>query len=82
MFAGIPVAFLSTALPVNLYLVCSQVLGSLSCGVRFARVAHRFQAEINMNSLFEQGDVVADHIGNTGLRILASSLSIYCMGVR
>jgi hypothetical protein len=33
MFAGIAVAFLSTALPSNLCLVYSQVLGSLSCGI-------------------------------------------------
>jgi hypothetical protein len=33
MFAGIPVAFLATALPFDLWLVCSQVLGSLTCGI-------------------------------------------------
>jgi len=56
MFAGIPVAFLATALPFNLCLVCSQVLRNLTRGIRVIRVAHEFQAEINMNSLFEQGE--------------------------
>jgi len=59
MFAGIPVAFLATALPFNLCLVYSQVLRNLTRGIRVIRVAHEFQAEINMNSLFEQGENVA-----------------------
>jgi len=33
MFVGIPVAFLATALPFNLCLVCSQVLRNLTRGV-------------------------------------------------
>jgi hypothetical protein len=33
MFAGIPIAFLATALPFNLCLVCSQVLRNLTCGI-------------------------------------------------
>jgi hypothetical protein len=33
MFAGIPVAFLATALPFNLCLVCSQVLRNLTRGI-------------------------------------------------
>jgi len=32
MFAGIPVAFLATALPFNLWLVCSHVLRNLTRG--------------------------------------------------
>jgi hypothetical protein len=39
--------------------VYSHVLWSLTCGIWFARVAHEFQAEINMNYLFEQGENVA-----------------------
>jgi len=41
-----------------------------------------FAKESIKNTVNKLGVVVADHIGNTGLRILASSLSIYCMGVR
>jgi len=38
---------------------------------------------IYINRDIGTGDVVlADHIGNTGLRILASPFSIYSMGVR
>jgi hypothetical protein len=33
MFAGIPVAFLATALPFNLCLVCSEVLRNLTRGI-------------------------------------------------
>jgi len=58
MFAGITVAFLATALPLNLCLVCSHVLRNLTREIQFVRVAHEFQAEINMNSLFEQGENV------------------------
>ena len=65
MFAGIPVAFLATTLPFDPCLVCSHVLGNLICGAEFVRVAHEFQAEINMNSLFEQGENVAS--GDEGL---------------
>jgi hypothetical protein len=59
MFAGIPVAFLATTLPFSLCCLCSQVLRNLTCEIWFVRVAHEFQAEINMNSLFEQGENVA-----------------------
>jgi len=52
-------SFLAAALPLSLCWVYSQVLGSLTCGIWFVRVAHVFQAEINMNSLFEQGENVA-----------------------
>jgi hypothetical protein len=61
MFTGIPVALLATALPFNLCWVHSQVLGSLTCRVQFARVAHEFQ--ISMNSLFQQGENVARNQG-------------------
>jgi len=44
--------------PTTLCWVYSQVLGSLTCGIWFARVAHEFQAEINMNFVFEQGENV------------------------
>ena len=33
MFAGIPIAFLATALPPSLCWVCSQVLRNLTCGI-------------------------------------------------
>jgi hypothetical protein len=33
MFAGIPIAFLATALPSNLCLICGHVLGDLTCGI-------------------------------------------------
>jgi hypothetical protein len=42
MFAGIPVAFLTPALPFSLCLVCSQVVRNLICGVGFVRAAHEF----------------------------------------
>ena len=58
MFAGITVAFLATALPFNLCLVCSHVLRSLTSGIWFVRVAHEFQIEISMNSSFQQGENV------------------------
>jgi hypothetical protein len=58
MFAGIEVAFLATALPFNLCWVYSHGLGSLTCGIWFVGVEHEFQAEISMNSLFEQGENV------------------------
>jgi hypothetical protein len=66
MFAGIPVAFLATALPFSLCWVCSQVLRNLTRGIWFVRVAHESQAEINMNSLLEQGENV---VGGWGLGI-------------
>jgi len=59
MFTGIPIAFLATALLLHLCWVYSQVLGSLTCGIWFVRVAHEFQTEINMNSSVEQGENVA-----------------------
>ena len=59
MFAGIPIAFLATALPFNLCLVCSHVLRNLTSGTRLVRVARESQSEISMNSSFEQGENVA-----------------------
>jgi hypothetical protein len=59
MFAGIPVALLAAAPPLNLCLVCSHVLRNLTCGTWFVRIAHKLQSEINMNSSFEQGENVA-----------------------
>ena len=58
MFAGIPVAFLATALPFNLCLICSHVLKDLICRVGFVRAAQEFQIEISTNSSFEQGENV------------------------
>jgi hypothetical protein len=68
MFAGIPVAFLATALPLNLCLVYSHVLRSLTSGIWFVMVAHGFQTEISMNSSFQQGENVtsSDHGLGTG----------------
>ena len=45
--------------PTTLCWVYSQVLGSLTCGIWFVRVGHEFQAEISMDSSFEQGENVA-----------------------
>jgi len=50
---------INTAPAAALFWVCSQVLRNLTCEIWFVKVAHEFQAEINMNSLFEQGENVA-----------------------
>jgi hypothetical protein len=43
----------------RLCLAYSHVLRNLTCGIWFVGVTHEFQAEISMNSSFEQGENVA-----------------------
>ena len=56
MFTGIPVAFLSAAFSLDAFWGCGRFLRNPTWGTRVVRVAHEFQAEINMNSSLEQGE--------------------------
>lgn len=78
MFTGIAVAFLATAPPFSLCLGCSHFLRSLTCGIQFVRVAHKLQIEVNMNSLFGQGENVT---GTLPLTLIKAGKSEQVVGL-